>query len=558
MVAVRLRWLSAVVASALTSAVGVAQFAPPPPAAGFVVPPAAVANAPQPRPLFTPPAADLPRADPPKTDGTKDEPKLPPEMQKAVEAYLKDREAKKKAEDEQKQTELMAKALTTGTRFPLQSYWDNQLWFETPNKEWRFHVGGRLQFEPIWWNQPANLRGAAPGSGGLPAAAAGSGVGVLDDGMFFRRVRFRTDGVAYDRFEYAMEVNFEQLNYTTYDHLWVGVKDLPFVNTVRVGLHKVPQGLEMIGSDYHLTLLERSSLSDAIWTLFAPGVFVMNDYLDQRLVVQTMFHRIQPTGFFTSDFGGGDYASSTRVTGLPVYECDGARLLHLGGSYQWRRADLGRTIQPGGTGSTFGDTQNVVRFRARPELRDATGIQTTLGGNPGRFIDTGFLLADHVHTVSPELLWIDGPFSVQAEAAFAFTENARFLYGPGVGRPAVNPMFWGGYAEMSYILTGEHRGYDKRHGMYDRIKVKNNFRWDQCGGLQGTGAWQLAYRYSHLDLDDRGVNGGRMGQHTFGLNWHFNDNAKLQFQYSLIRRDVPAPAESGTVHGFGILAQYYF
>jgi phosphate-selective porin OprO/OprP len=448
--------------------------------------------------------------------------------------------------------------METGTRFPLQSYWDNGLWFETPNKEWKFHFGGRLQFEPIWWSQPSALKGAAAGNGGLPASAAGGGVGVLDDGMFFRRVRLRTDGTVYDKFEYTLEVNFEQLNFLTYDHLWFGVKDLPLLGTVRVGQHKVPQGLEMIGSDYHLTFLERSSLADSHWTLFAPGVFVMNNYLDQRLTVQTMAHRIQPTQFYTSDFGGGDYASTTRLTGLPIYECDGARLLHVGGSYQWRKADLGRTIQPGGTGSTFGDTQNVVRFRARPELRDATGIQTTLGGNPGRFIDTGYLQADHVNTVSPEALWIDGPFSVQAEGAFAFVENARFLYGPGVGRAAANPMFWGGYAEASYILTGEHRGYDKRMGMYDRIKVKNNFRVDKCGGVQGTGAWQVAYRYSYLDLDDRGINGGRMGQHTFGLNWYMNDNAKVQLQYSNIQRNVTGPAVSGTVHGFGILAQYYF
>ncbi len=445
-------------------------------------------------------------------DGKPEEAKLPPDVQKAVDAYLKERDARKKADDDTKQKELIAKALDTGTKFPLQSYWDNQLWFETPNKEWRFHVGGRFQFEPIWWAQPQSLKGAAPGNGGVPAARPSGGVGVLDDGVFFRRVRLRTDGVVYDKFEYQMEVNFEQLNFTTFDHLWLGVKDLPGVGTVRVGQHKVPQGLEMIASDYHQTFLQdRSSLSDAIWTLFAPGVFVMNNYLDQRMVVQGMVHRIQPTGFFTSDFGGGDYATTTRVTGLPIYECDGAKLLHLGASYQWRKADLGRTIQPGGTGSAFGDSQNVVRFRARPELRDATGIQTTLGGNPSRFVDTGFLLADHVNTVSPELLWIDGPFSVQAEGAFAFVDNARPVFGPGVGRPGTNPLYWGGYAETSYILTGEHRGYDKRMGLYDRIKVKNNFRWDATGGLQGTGAWQVAYRDSDLDLNDHGIDGTPSG-----------------------------------------------
>jgi phosphate-selective porin OprO and OprP len=245
------------------------------------------------------------------------EAKLPPDMQKAVDAYLKERDARKRVDDEEKQKELMAKALASGTKFPLQSYWDNGLWFETPNKEWRFHLGGRFQFEPIWWAQPQSLKGPAPGNGGLPASAAGAGVGTLDDGIFFRRVRFRTDGVVYEKFEYQMEVNFEQLNFITYDHLWFGVKDVPLLGTVRIGQHKVPQGLEMIGSDYHLSLLERSSLADSHWTLFAPGIFVMNNYMDQRMVVQSMIHRVQPTQFYTSDFGGGDYATTSRVTGLP-------------------------------------------------------------------------------------------------------------------------------------------------------------------------------------------------------------------------------------------------
>jgi phosphate-selective porin OprO/OprP len=447
----------------------------------------------------------------------------------------------------------------------LESRWEPGvgLIFQTPKKDFKIHVGGRFQAESLLWNQPRDLTGPAPGNGGLPAANPGDGVGSLDDGFLFRRVRLRADGTAYDKMEFALEVDFEQLNFITYDHLWFGWKDLPYLGTVRIGQHKVPQGMEMLGSDYHLDLLERSSLSDAIWTLFAPGIFIANNYAEQHVSTQAMFHRIQPTGFFTSDFGDGDYAATTRATALLWYECEGAELLHLGGSYQWRHGDLGRTIQPGGTGSAFGDTQEVVRFRARPELRDATGVGTTLGGDPGRFIDTGFLLIDNVHTVSPELLWISGPFSIQSEAAFAFAENVRQLYPAAAqGTPHGTAMFWGGYVEGSWILTGEHRGYDKRFGTYDRIKVAHPFslyKDDQgCTEHGGCGAWQVAYRYSYIDLNDAGIFGGALDQHTFGLNWYFNENAKIQFQYSRIHRGAPGPAVSGFVDGFGVLAQWYF
>src|SRR5262249_48229772 len=163
-----------------------------------------------------------------------------------------------------------------------------------------------------------------------------------------------------------LEVDFEQLNLVTFDHLWFGTKDDTY-GTLRIGQMKVPQGMEMIGSDYHLTFLERSVLSDAIWTLFAPGILYANDFFNKNVTFQTMFHKIQPLQFFTDQFGSGQYAETSRLTWTPWFDKEGAQVVHLGASYQWRQANLGRLIQPGGTGSTFGDTQNVVIFRARPE-----------------------------------------------------------------------------------------------------------------------------------------------------------------------------------------------
>lgn len=180
----------------------------------------------------------------------------------------------------------------------LNAVWNNSLNFQSEQKDWNIHIGGRFQFQPTFWQQPRELKGPPPGAGGIPNSAAGDGVGALDDGLFFRRVRLRTDGTGYELVEFTMEVDFEQLNLITFDHLWVGVKEVPLLGTVRVGQHKVPMGLEQVGSDYHLTFLERSSLSDGFWTLFAPGIFVGNTYLEDHVTFQTMFHRIQPLGFF--------------------------------------------------------------------------------------------------------------------------------------------------------------------------------------------------------------------------------------------------------------------
>ena len=61
-----------------------------------------------------------------------------------------------------------------------------------------------------------------------------------------------------------------------------------------------------------------------------------------------------------------------------------------------------------------------------------------------------------------------------------------------------------------------------------------------------------------VDLNSNGINGGQLDQHSFVLNWYLNDNTKIQFQYSNIMRNVAGPAVSGTVHGFGVLGQWYF
>ena len=479
-----------------------------------------------------------------------------------VKEALSEHDAKKKADDV-----LKEKAVSQGGGgvVPLRTYWDNGLMFASPSNDWKFHFGGRFQAETVFFAQPLNLRGTPPGNGGIQASAPGAGVGTLDDGSYFRRVRLRSDGVGYDVFEYVLEVNFEQLNLITFDHMWIGVKDQN-LGTLRVGQLKIPQGMEMIGSDYHLTFLERSPLSDSLFTLFGHGIFYQNNFLNNNLVFQTMFHRIQPIQAFTSDFGAGNYAETTRVTGTPIYEEEGAKVLHVGGSYQWRTGDIGRSITPGGTGSTFGDTQDVVRFRARPNIRDGVGVGSinALGSNTNRFVDTGFFLGDSVNTLAPELLWIHGPFSLQTEAGFATVSNAKSLYGGNGVKPGQslgNPMFWGVYSEASYFLTGEHRGYDRRMGMYDRPKVKHNAfmsRGEDGCKHWGWGAWQIAYRYSYLDLNDTHINGGQLSQHEVALNWYMNDNTKLQFVYLNARRNVIEPATSGTVNGFGILAQWYF
>jgi phosphate-selective porin OprO/OprP len=88
------------------------------------------------------------------------------------------------------------------------------------------------------------------------------------------------------------------------------------------------------------------------------------------------------------------------------------------------------------------------------------------------------------------------------------------------------------YAHARYVLTGEAIPYNKKNAVFTRVKPR-------CPvGQGGSGAWEVAMRYSYIDLN--GTNGtidgapapGRsMNILTFGLNWYLVDNAKFQFNY---------------------------
>ena len=72
----------------------------------------------------------------------------------------------------------------------------------------------------------------------------------------------------------------------------------------------------------------------------------------------------------------------------------------------------------------------------------------------------------------------------------------------------------------SYILTGEHRRYRKAVGAFGRVIPEHS-----------TGAWELALRYSYLDLDSGSVEGGTLHSATAGLNWYTSFYSRVMFNF---------------------------
>ena len=65
----------------------------------------------------------------------------------------------------------------------------------------------------------------------------------------------------------------------------------------------------------------------------------------------------------------------------------------------------------------------------------------------------------------------------------------------------------------------------------------------------------LIGRYSYLDLNDKGINGGIINEGTIGLNWFLNANSKIQFNYDLAYRDATRYNANGSVPTGGLTAR---
>jgi phosphate-selective porin OprO/OprP len=126
----------------------------------------------------------------------------------------------------------------------------------------------------------------------------------------------------------------------------------------------------------------------------------------------------------------------------------------------------------------------------------------------------------------PEAAFVYGPLSMQSECFVSTVDRVDGKFN----------RFWGAYAFVSYFLTGENRPYNKKLGVFDRVRPYENFfrvRTADCDVQTGHGAWEVAYRFSYIDmLDNLTVKGaGLATDHTFGVNWYWNPFTRVMFNY---------------------------
>src|SRR5262249_1186093 len=184
----------------------------------------------------------------------------------------KEKADKKKADEEAAKKKAEEEGYKVGSDLKFSATWKDGFTYATANNDFYGHIGGWIQYDNVFWNQSAGLQVPPTGRAGpaqkVASGPALGGIGDLEDGTFFRRIRLLTDGGFWEQYEYTLILALENDQFETVglDEFWIGAKDIPWIGTVRIGHVKTPMGFEadMTASSRTMTFMERSSYSEAI------------------------------------------------------------------------------------------------------------------------------------------------------------------------------------------------------------------------------------------------------------------------------------------------------
>jgi phosphate-selective porin OprO/OprP len=278
--------------------------------------------------------------------------------------------------------------------------------------------------------------------------------------------------------EYKMEQDFSA-GTTTDGFRDVYVTRKALGGLVTIGHFKPYRSMEELTSSNEITMMERPfSSATGLFNArqFVQGVGYMKAG-DNYTVGATVFNTRSASG--PRNEGAG---AAGRFTYAPINNDNST--LHFGVSASTENANAGSA-----------NLTAVANYAGR--RGPSQTIATTTGAS-----------GDSVDSIGLEFAGAFGPVFFQSEYA-----NASFNRPLG-GAHDVDTF----YVMGSWMLTGEHKPYKSGNGVFGAPKVGDK------------GAWELTARYDSIENKD--VNNLEATSSTLGVNYYFNPNVRLMFNYT--------------------------
>ena len=216
-----------------------------------------------------------------------------------------------------------------------------------------------------------------------------------DNNILFRKLSVSTYGNFYDTVDFKVGIDFA--NVRDIQDIWIRYLKNPYLKKIKIGHQKEPFSLEDLTSITRTTFMERA-LPDAAFSS-GRNIGIRYDSLNHDRRINWGAGFFLNTGSFSalgeaenriSEANGFDVTA--RVFGLPVYNENGKKMLHLGLGYSYgsRNED---------------DLDSPMEFRTRPESRLTND----------RLVDTGPVPGKRRNTVNVELATVYGSWSFQGQ-----------------------------------------------------------------------------------------------------------------------------------------------
>ena len=344
------------------------------------------------------------------------------------------------------------------------------------------------------------------------------GDSIGTDTFVLRKVRPIIEGTVADIYDFRIMPDFGNGKAVLQD-AYAAARFAPWAK-LTVGKMKQPIGLERLQQDVDTRFVERAFPTD-----IAPnrdiGVDLHGDLLERTLEYDIgYFHGVADGGssdaFNAEQDNNNDKDWAARIFATPFRNSiSPLQGLGLGASFNY--ANFGGSA---GTGTV--QTTNLPTYPTPAQLTFFT--YRTNGAN------ASYASGERLR-FSPQAYWYWGPFGALAEYIVVQQDVARLLTNGTTRQARLSNNAW--QLQLSYMLTGE----DETFGS---IKPARPFEL----GKAGWSAWEVAGRYSELNVDDKafanGVNSfadptvsARSAKEwSVGLNWYLNWYVKLQLDYS--------------------------
>jgi len=245
----------------------------------------------------------------------------------------------------------------------------------------------------------------------------------------------------------------------------------------------------MVG--YFIWGAERSQSLDAFIPILADGIKYMGYLPKQRLAFSL--------GWFgdvlseKEKFSTADNQVVTHLVWQPILSEESHEVLHLG--------IMGRRAKP---------DDGFAREKSKPGAYLAPN-----------FLDTGKFAADQSRTMGLEAVYRNGPLLFAGEYNW---QQDDALTGE-------RPVFHGGDATMTWMITGETRPYNAPAAFFNAVSP------DRSVFDGGGGAVEAILNVSYNDFDDGSFQGGKFSRLTSMINWHLDDLLHVSFIYGYSKLD---------------------